>query len=60
MEIVPYLPLSADILRQIVDSKLTRLMILLKQRFNAKIQLEDSVPNEILRQLLALKMVLVS
>ncbi|MEY0671925.1 type VI secretion system ATPase TssH [Providencia rettgeri] len=50
MEIVPYLPLSADILRQIVDSKLTRLMILLKQRFNAKIQLEDSVPNEILRR----------
>ncbi|MGG4610586.1 type VI secretion system ATPase TssH [Providencia sp. Me31A] len=50
MEIVPYLPLSSDILRQIVDSKLTRLMALLKQRFNAKITLDESVPNEILRR----------
>ncbi|HEC8325334.1 TPA: type VI secretion system ATPase TssH [Providencia rettgeri] len=50
MEVVPYLPLSTAILRQIVDSKLMRLMLLLKQRFNAKIQLEENVPSEILRR----------
>lgn len=50
MEVIPYLPLPAEVLRQIVDGKLARLINLLKQRFNAEINVEESVATEILRR----------
>ncbi|HID8275703.1 type VI secretion system ATPase TssH [Proteus mirabilis] len=50
MEVIPYLPLPAEVLRQIVDGKLARLINLLKQRFNAEIHVEESVATEILRR----------
>ncbi|HHG0470082.1 TPA: type VI secretion system ATPase TssH [Proteus mirabilis] len=50
MEVIPYLPLPAEVLRQIVDGKLARLINLLKQRFNAEIHVEESVATEILHR----------
>lgn len=50
MEIIPYLPLTSEILREIIGGKLTRLITLLKQRFNAQVTLDTSVADEILRR----------
>ncbi|EMA3640124.1 type VI secretion system ATPase TssH [Providencia stuartii] len=50
MEVVPYLPLSQEILQQIVGGKLARLTSLLEQRFGAEVVVDDSVPTEILRR----------
>lgn len=50
MEIIPYLPLSQEILQQIVSGKLARITSLLEQRFGAEVELDDSVPSEILRR----------
>ena len=41
MEVIPYLPLSKDILRVIIDGKLHKLSTLLEQRFNASVTIED-------------------
>lgn len=50
METVPYLPLDASTLLQIVHDKLERLAVLLRDRFAADVSIEDSVAQEILRQ----------
>ena len=50
MEVVPYLPLPPEILQQIVEGKLSRLISLLKQRFGAEVELDGSVSSEILRR----------
>ena len=50
MEVIPYLPLSKDILRTIIDGKLHKLSTLLEQRFNATVTIEDEVKEEILRR----------
>ena len=50
MEVIPYLPLSKDILRVIIDGKLHKLSTLLEQRFNASVTIEDEVKEEILRR----------
>ncbi|KLP39967.1 type VI secretion system ATPase TssH [Enterobacter ludwigii] len=50
MEVVPYLPLSPDTLRTIVQGKLAHLCRLLEQRFNATVEIEDAVAEEILRR----------
>ncbi|EKT60185.1 type VI secretion system ATPase TssH [Providencia sneebia] len=50
MEVIPYLPLSPEILQQIVSGKLSRLVSLLQSRFNAEVVLEESVISEILRR----------
>ncbi|WP_324056996.1 type VI secretion system ATPase TssH [Aeromonas caviae] len=48
MEVIPYLPLGHDTLVQIVGGKLNRLVKLLKERFGAKVVLDDEVAEEIL------------
>nr|ACI88894.1 LanG [Vibrio anguillarum M3] len=48
MEIIPYLPLSKEVLEQIVRGKLTRLEQLFKQRYAADVVIEDSLIEEIL------------
>ena len=50
MEVIPYLPLNSDILREIVNSKLERLITLLTQRFHAQVTIDNSVIDEILRR----------
>lgn len=50
MEVIPYLPLPPEVLQQIVNGKLARLTSLLEQRFEAQVELDDSVANEILRR----------
>jgi type VI secretion system protein VasG len=48
MEIIPYLPLPKDVLEQIVRGKLKRLESLLKTRYSAEVDVEDSLIEEIL------------
>ena len=48
MEVIPYLPLAADVLAQIVSDKLARLVSHLQQRFTAKVEIDEKVPAEIL------------
>ncbi|PWI79136.1 type VI secretion system ATPase TssH, partial [Enterobacter sp. CGMCC 5087] len=50
MEVIPYLPLSSDTLRTIVQGKLTHLSSLLAQRFGASVETDDAVTDEILRR----------
>ncbi|MFG1175223.1 type VI secretion system ATPase TssH [Erwiniaceae bacterium CAU 1747] len=50
MEVVPYLPLSADILRSIIHGKLQRLESVLRQRFSARVVIEPEVAGEILQR----------
>ena len=50
MEVVPYLPLSSDTLRTIVQGKLAHLRILLEQRFDASVDMDAPVAEEILRR----------
>ncbi|MFP1759094.1 type VI secretion system ATPase TssH [Lonsdalea quercina] len=49
MEVIPYLPLAQDTLVDIVHGKLSRLVNLLKARFDAEVVIDDDVPVEILR-----------
>uniref|UniRef100_UPI0026E92AC8 AAA family ATPase n=1 Tax=Lonsdalea britannica TaxID=1082704 RepID=UPI0026E92AC8 len=49
MEVIPYLPLAQDTLVDIVHGKLSRLVNLLKARFDADVVIDDDVPVEILR-----------
>ncbi|MEM0673685.1 type VI secretion system ATPase TssH [Dickeya oryzae] len=49
MEVIPYLPLDHDTLVEIVQGKLSRLVTLLQQRFGAEVEIDDAVPEEILR-----------
>ncbi|MBI6512396.1 MULTISPECIES: type VI secretion system ATPase TssH [Proteus] len=50
MEVIPFLPLTQVILKEIIAHKLTRLTQLLTQRFHAEIKLEGAVSDEILRR----------
>lgn len=50
MEVIPFLPLTQAILKDIITHKLTRLTELLTQRFHAEIRLEDAVSDEILQR----------
>lgn len=50
MEVIPFLPLTQAILKEIITHKLTRLTELLTQRFHAEIRLEDAVSDEILQR----------
>ncbi|TXE37232.1 type VI secretion system ATPase TssH [Serratia marcescens] len=50
MEIIPYLPLSSDTLRALVQGKLAHLSTLLAQRFGASVETDDAVVDEILRR----------
>lgn len=50
MEVVPYLPLSPDTLRTIVQGKLAHLCRQLEQRFGATVDMDDAVAEEILRR----------
>ncbi|OLQ84315.1 ClpV1 family T6SS ATPase [Vibrio ponticus] len=48
METIPYLPLSGEVLAQIVRGKLMRLEALFKQRYGAEVVIEDGLIEEIL------------
>lgn len=48
MEVVPYLPLSQDVLQVIVEGKLNKLSSLLESRFSAKVLIDEDVESEIL------------
>lgn len=50
MEVIPYLPLPNEVLKEIIHDKLLRLDQLLRQRFNAEVVIEDRVAEEILRR----------
>lgn len=50
MEVIPYLPLPTDVLKEIIQAKLQRLDNLLRQRFNAEVVIEQRVAEEILRR----------
>lgn len=50
MEVIPYLPLGHDTLKAIVQGKLARLVTLLQTRFGASVEIDDAVPEEILRR----------
>ncbi|WP_353668615.1 type VI secretion system ATPase TssH [Marinomonas sp. THO17] len=50
MEVVPYLPLNADSLQKIVESKIQHIKSLLSSRYGAKVIVEDEVYSEILRR----------
>ena len=50
MEVIPYLPLGHDTLKEIVTGKLARLVNLLETRFGAEVAIDDAVPEEILRR----------
>ncbi|WP_194437809.1 type VI secretion system ATPase TssH [Vibrio fluminensis] len=50
MEVIPYLPLDKEVLAKIVIGKLSRLEDLFKQRYNAKLTLDDGLVDEILRR----------
>ncbi|WP_391090263.1 type VI secretion system ATPase TssH [Vibrio sp. NH-UV-68] len=48
MEVVPYMPLSNEVLESIVRFKLSRLETLFKERYAAEVLIEDSLIDEIL------------
>ncbi|ANU39455.1 type VI secretion system ATPase TssH [Vibrio scophthalmi] len=48
MEVIPYLPLSKDVLSQIVRGKLMRLEKLFKSRYNADMEVDEGLIDEIL------------
>ncbi|EHH2450164.1 type VI secretion system ATPase TssH [Vibrio vulnificus] len=50
MEVIPYLPLSKEVLAQIVRSKLSRLESVFRTRYNAKVVIEESLVDEILNR----------
>lgn len=50
MEVVPYLPLDKEVLKQIVRSKLSRLEKLLTTRYKAEVIIEPCLIEEILRR----------
>ena len=47
MEVIPYLPLPREVLKIIIDGKLTKLSNLLERRFEAKIIIDEQVKEEI-------------
>ncbi|MDU8924528.1 type VI secretion system ATPase TssH [Pasteurellaceae bacterium LIM206] len=50
MEVIPYLPLSKEVLMTIINRKLQKLTTLLEQRFNTRVIIEGNVREEILRR----------
>lgn len=50
MEVVPYLPLTTEVLREIVCHKLTRLETLLKSRYHTQVDITEALMDEILRR----------
>ncbi len=48
MEVVPYMPLSPEVLEKIVRGKLVRLENLFSERYDAEVVIEDSLIDEIL------------
>ncbi|AYO02910.1 type VI secretion system ATPase TssH [Vibrio parahaemolyticus] len=50
MEVIPYLPLSQDILQEIVKHKLGRLETLFETRYGAKVVITENLIEEILRR----------
>ncbi|MBF1188145.1 MAG: type VI secretion system ATPase TssH [[Eubacterium] sulci] len=50
MEVIPYLPLPREVLKIIIDGKLTKLSNLLERRFEAKIIIDEQVKEEILNR----------
>ena len=50
MEVIPYMPLSKDVLNEIVKGKLARLERLFKTRYGAEVVIEDSLIEEILNR----------
>lgn len=48
MEVIPYMPLSREVLESIVRYKLSRLETLFSERYAAEVVIEDSLINEIL------------
>lgn len=50
MEVIPYLPLSNDILLTIVNAKLAKLQQLLEIRFNSNVEIDEAVKIEILNR----------
>ncbi|WP_342609422.1 type VI secretion system ATPase TssH [Vibrio tritonius] len=50
MEVIPYMPLSKEVLNEIVKGKLARLETLFKVRYGAEVVIEDSLIEEILNR----------
>ncbi|CZF82701.1 type VI secretion system ATPase TssH [Grimontia marina] len=50
MEIVPYLPLSGDTLNAIIKGKLSRLVKVFAQRYDAETEIDDALVGEIQRR----------
>lgn len=50
MEVIPYLPLSPDVLREIVANKLAHLNKTLAERFHAEVVIDEEVHEEILQR----------
>lgn len=50
MEVIPYMPLSKEVLNEIVKGKLARLETLFKTRYGAEVVIEDSLIEEILNR----------
>lgn len=50
MEVIPYMPLSKEVLNEIVKGKLARLETLFKARYGAEVVIEDSLIEEILNR----------
>ncbi|SJL84303.1 type VI secretion system ATPase TssH [Vibrio palustris] len=48
MEVIPYMPLDSDVLKEIVKGKLTRLETLFTQRYGAEVVVEEALIEEIL------------
>lgn len=48
MEVIPYKPLSKEVLAEIVKGKLSRLETLFRQRYNAEVVIEERLIEEIL------------
>ncbi|RTZ16416.1 type VI secretion system ATPase TssH [Vibrio aquaticus] len=48
MEVIPYMPLAPHVLEEIVRGKLTRLEVLFKKRYRAKVVIDSSLVEEIL------------
>ncbi|MFM2480439.1 type VI secretion system ATPase TssH [Celerinatantimonas sp. YJH-8] len=50
MEVIPYLPLSHEVLERIIRAKLARLETLFKQRYHASVEIADELVAEIQRR----------
>ncbi|NDJ57424.1 type VI secretion system ATPase TssH [Enterobacteriaceae bacterium 4M9] len=50
MEVIPYMPLGSEVLVEIIAAKLERLTTLLTHRFDAAVEIDASVTQEIMRR----------